>query len=103
MANFDASSPQLRTMKKWIENLVSLDMTKVEPLISRNFKYLSFPKTIDLPDQTKEAYIQWFGGLMALIAKPEVRIQRWRTHLQAWRLIYTPRRPFTKWLKHRGK
>jgi hypothetical protein len=79
MANSDASTPQLRTMKQWIENLVSLDMTKVEPLISRNFKYQSLPKTIDLPDQTKEAYMQWFGGLMALIVKPEVRIQRRRT------------------------
>jgi hypothetical protein len=57
-------------------------MSKVELLISRNFKCQSLPKAIDLPDQTKEAYIQWLGKVVALIAKPEGRIQRRRTSLE---------------------
>jgi hypothetical protein len=76
MANIDARTPQLKVVKKWLDTLTSLDMNEVDPLISRNFTYHSFPKTIDLPEQTKEVYIQWFDVLLASITKSEVRIQR---------------------------
>ena len=94
MANIDASTPQLKAVKKWIDAICSLDMSGVVPLISSNFKYQSFPKTIHLPDiheQEKDAHIQWLGGLMATLTKIEVRLQR---RLQASRLISTPRAPF---------
>jgi hypothetical protein len=79
MENMDASTPQLRVVKKWFDTLTSLDLSKADPLISRNFKYQSFPKTIDVPEQTKDIYIQWFGGIMVSLTKLEVRIQRRRT------------------------
>jgi hypothetical protein len=78
MANFDASTPQLKLVKKWIEALVALDMNKIGTLLTRNFKYQSFPKTIDVPEQTKGTFVQWFGGVFASMTKMEVRIQRWR-------------------------
>jgi hypothetical protein len=75
MANFDASTPQLEAVKKWVDGFTSLDISKVDQLVSRNFKFQSFPKTVDLPEQTKGAHLQWFGGLFALITKLEVGIQ----------------------------
>jgi hypothetical protein len=53
MANIDAPTPQLKAIKKWLDALTSLDISKVEPLISRTFKYQSYPKIIDLPEQAK--------------------------------------------------
>ena len=95
MANIDASTPQMKAVKKWIDSMTSLDISKVVPLISRNFKYQSFPETIDLPEvheQAKGAYIQWFGGLMTCINKYEASLQRrsLENRLQACRLIAMP-------------
>jgi hypothetical protein len=83
MANFDASTPQLEAVEKWIDGFTSLDISKVDLFVSRNFKFQSFPKTIDLPEQTKGAHIQWFGGLFSLITKLEVSVQRRRTALSS--------------------
>jgi hypothetical protein len=85
MANFDASTPELKAIKKWIEAFSILDTNKMDTLLSRNFKYQSFPKSIDVPEQTKEGFIQWFGGTFS---KMKVSIQRQRP--SARRLICTP-------------
>jgi hypothetical protein len=79
MANIDARTPQLEAVKKWIDGFISLDISNLGMLTSRNFKYESLPKIVDLPEQTKGAHIQWFGGILASTTKLEVRIQRWRT------------------------
>ena len=79
MANIDASTPQLKAVKNWIDALASVDISKVVPLISKNFKYRSFPQVIELPeihDQAKEEHIQWLEGLMASLTKIEVHILR---------------------------
>jgi hypothetical protein len=75
MANFDASTPQLKFVKKWIETVAVFDTSKMDTFLSRNFKYQSFPKTIDVPEQTKGTFIQWFGGVFASMTRMEVRIQ----------------------------
>jgi hypothetical protein len=78
MANFDASTPQLKAVKHWIDALTVVDMSKVEPVVSRNFKFQTFPKDIDLPEQTKEEYLQWFGRIFVSMTKMDVSIQRRR-------------------------
>jgi hypothetical protein len=91
MANFDAT-PQSQTIKKWIDSFDTLDINKVDLFISRNFKFQSFPKTNELPEHTKEAHIQWFGRIFALLATWNVSIHGRRT---ARKLIPTPRPSFT--------
>jgi hypothetical protein len=78
MANLDASTPQLKVLKKAIDAVTALDLSKMDTLLSRNFKYQSFPKTIDVPEQTKGTFFQWFRGVFASMSKFEVCIQRWR-------------------------
>jgi hypothetical protein len=85
MANIDASTPQLKAVKKWIETICSFDVSGAVSLTSGNFKYQSLPKTVDLPDKEKDGHIQWLG-LMTTLTKFEVRLQQ---HLQASRLIST--------------
>jgi len=81
MVNIDATTPQLKVVKNWIDALISLDTSKVVPLICRNFKYQSLPHATELPEireQAKEMHIQWLEGLMASVSNlkmPEVRIQ----------------------------
>jgi hypothetical protein len=75
MANFDVSTPQLKLVKQWIDAFSVLDTSKMDSLLCRNFKYQSFPKTIDVPEQTKAGFIQWFGGVFASMTKMKVSIQ----------------------------
>ena len=75
MVNIDASTPQLRVVKKWFEAYASLDVDKPEPLLSKDYKQQTLPKSIGLPDETKEEHLKRFRGMSPSITKLEVRIQ----------------------------
>ena len=38
MVNVDASTPQLRVVKNWLDAYTSLDTKNLEPFISKNFQ-----------------------------------------------------------------
>ena len=78
MANIDASTPQLKVVKEWLDAITSLDVSKVVPLISKDFKYQSLPhvtELLEIRDQARDAHLPWLKGLMALCTKAEVCIQ----------------------------
>lgn len=101
MANFEASTPQLSVIKKWIDAYTSLDISKVEPLLAKNYQHQSFPESTDAPDETKGEHIQKWGQILAAAAKLEVRI---RPQRKIRRLTPTaPRSRFMMWSKNRGK
>jgi len=96
MTNIDPSTPQLKAIKKWIDTLCSLDMSKLPPLIARNFAYKSIPNDADMPEireQGQETHMQWLQGVRASVSKFEVRIPNC---FQPRRLIPTPRSIFTR-------
>lgn len=70
------TSPQLQTIKKFIDAYHALDMSKVEPFISKNYQYCPFPDSADLPKTTKEGHIQMFRGILSAVDKVDVRIRR---------------------------
>ncbi len=79
MANIDASTPQLKVVKEWIDAVISFDISKVVPLISRDFKYQSLPHStelLEISDQARDVHVQWLKGLMAMCTKAEVCTQR---------------------------
>ena len=75
MVNIDATTPQLKVFQKWIDVFPSLDITRIDPFLSRNYIHETFPKSIGLPDETKEEYIERYTRTLSSITKIEVRIK----------------------------
>jgi len=86
MVDFDASTPQLRLIKKLLNGYCSLDMSNVEPLLSKDYQYEPFPECAEFPKQTKESHLKLWGEVFS--SKTEVRIQRRGTDFRL-RLIST--------------
>jgi hypothetical protein len=78
MFNIDATTPQLEAIKKFFDAYSSLDINNVGPLISKNYKFQTFPKIDDLPDETKGGHFERYGTILSLLSKLEVRIIRHR-------------------------
>ena len=97
MVNIEATTPQLKVFQKWIDAFSSLDITEIDPILSKNYIYETFPKSIGLPDETKEEFIKRYKGTLTLFTKIEVRIQHRRTTLKlADPCLPTPRLLLTK-------
>lgn len=75
MTNFDATTPQLKVVKNWIDAHISLDMDKVEPLISKNYQYQKSSETIDLPKGAEGRHLGRIGEIMSATGNLEVRIR----------------------------
>ena len=90
----DATTPQLKVIENLVKAYLSLDLRGLEPLTSKDFKFQTFPKIADLPDETAEGHLEKYQPMLSLLTKAEVRIQH---HLRAHRLTSTiPRSIFTK-------
>ena len=100
MVDFNASTPQLKLVKKLADAYVSLETSNIEPLLSKNYQYEAPP---DFPKMMKESHLQMLEGVFSSLNKYEVRIRYRRTVFKLG-LISTILRPLiTKRLKHRGK
>ena len=72
MINFDPSSPQLNLVKQWFESYISLDTDNTDPLLSKNFRYESFPKSSGIPDQSREEHLEIWGTRLSSMDKLDV-------------------------------
>ena len=81
MVNIEATTPQLKVFQKWIDAFSSLDITKIDPILSKNYIHETFPKSIGLPDETKEENIKRHEETLRAMSKLEVRTQQQRTVL----------------------
>jgi hypothetical protein len=68
MANLDHSTPQLKVARNWLDAYSSLDASKLDPLLSKHYKHLSFPESIR-PEETKQAHIKRYGELASSLTK----------------------------------
>ena len=78
MATVDASTPQLKVVQKWIDAYVSLDINNLNTVFSKDYKHQTLPKSMGIPEETKDEYIKRYGGVLPLFTKFEVRIQQYR-------------------------
>ena len=101
ITNFNATTPQLKAVKKLFEAYLSLDIKNIEPHIAKDFKFQTFPKIADLPDEAKGTHAERYGPAFALMTKAEV-CTRNRLRVRGLTFI-VPRPMFTKRLKHRGR
>lgn len=74
MVAIDTSTPQLRVTQKWIDAYVAIDLDKINAVTSKNYKHQTLPKSIGLPEETKEEYTQRLTGMLPLFTKFEVRM-----------------------------
>ena len=77
--DFDPKTPQLKAVKKIIDAYISLDLNNLVPLFSKDYQYEAFPKSTDLPAQTRENHLQVWGRVFSPVNKLDVRIRHWRT------------------------
>ena len=105
MANIDSSSPQLAVVKNLLESYMSLDTKNIEPLLSKNYLCQRFPRSSELPDETRKTHLEAWGSRLALMEKFEVgSIQRRRNRPQNRRLTSAILRSFVvRRLKHPEK
>lgn len=75
MSTIDTSTPQLKAAQKWIDAYIALDMDVIDNLLPKCYKHQVFPKSIGLPEEMKEEYIQRLGGLVAALTESKVRNQ----------------------------
>jgi hypothetical protein len=75
MTNIDAKTPQLTVVKGLFDGYCSLNIPKnVIPLLAKDFKFQSFPKTPGLhDDEMREEHVKKWGEIQTLYAKVEVR------------------------------
>lgn len=71
----DATTPQLKAVKNLLDAYLTLDVKNVEPFISKNFTFQTFPKIADHPEEAKGAHFERYGTLLNLLKKGEVRLQ----------------------------
>ena len=95
MSGFDTSTPQLKLAQQWSDAYTSLDIKDVEPLISKDFQYLTFPDSVGVPKEPKERHIERLGMMMTVLSKVDVCIQHRCTSFKLANLIYLSSRPLT--------
>jgi hypothetical protein len=87
MVNLDASTPQLKAVKNWLDAYFALDMDSVGPLVSKDFQYQALPETPDLPKESQERHIERYREMLAVMSKFGVRIRTSENRLRSHRLI----------------
>ena len=75
MANLEATTPQLKVVKRITDAISSRAPRTAESVISKDYMFRTFPKSDELPDLTKEEYLQMYGVALALFANVEVCIK----------------------------
>lgn len=72
MTNSHATSPQERVLKDLANAIATREPKNVEPLFSKDFTFVAFPKEAELPDLTKEGFLQKYAAAFPAFAKVEV-------------------------------
>jgi hypothetical protein len=67
------TSPQLKVVKALIDAYCSLELSNVLALLSKNYKFETFPKISDHPEETRERHIDKYGRILSLFTVLEVR------------------------------
>lgn len=88
MSNFNATTPQLKVVKNFIDAFLSRDIKSVYPLVAKNYTFQTYPKAAERSDETKEAHLQRYGMMLAAITKIEARMAPGNC-LRAHKLTFT--------------
>lgn len=73
MSSINDPTPQMKLTKKLLDDYSSRDLSDVGPFLSENFKFQTFPKVAELPEEEKGSHINNWGKMLGSFAKMEVR------------------------------
>ena len=91
MANqINATTLQLKFIAEVFAAWRTLDMSNVEPLLSKNYVQKSFPRSADLPDLTKADLVAKHELFFSSFTKIEVRIKHRETTFRLEADIHHP-------------
>ena len=76
VTSINPTTPQLNAVKNFFDAYLTLDLNNVEPFVSKDFQYQTFPKIADHPDEMKGAHFERYAPLFSLLTEVEVRLQR---------------------------
>lgn len=74
MATFDATTPQLKVVKNFVDGFLSRDIKSVRSVIAKNYVFNTLPKTAEAPNEMKETGAERHGMILAALTKIEVRM-----------------------------
>lgn len=75
MSNIDAVTPQLKLVKDWICAYGSHDFGDLQTYVSRNLKFQTFPKIVELPDESVMEHMERYKLAFSFFTSLEVRIR----------------------------
>ena len=78
LATIVGNTPQLKFAQKWIDAHIARDC-KIDALFSKDYKHQTLPESLGLPEETREEYMKRYEGIIQVVTKMEVCIQRWVT------------------------
>jgi hypothetical protein len=96
MCSLNGTTPQLKAVETLIDGYCSLDMKNIEPHISKDFMFRSFPEAPNLPVGPKEQYLERFQPVISLMKKLEVSNRREGATFPLMLTTATPSTLFTK-------
>ena len=71
MASSD--SPQVNLIQEWGQGFHKRDLEILGKFLHKDFRYITYPRSLGKPEQTKEEWLAQFAGVLKLwIAEPEV-------------------------------
>ena len=73
--NLNGTTPQSKVIENLFRAYLTLDISKIEPFISKDFKFQTLPKIAGLPEEAKGGHFDTYSPLFSLLKKVEVRIQ----------------------------
>jgi len=76
MVNLNATSPQLAVVKSVVDAFSSCDITNNESFYSKDFKFQSFPKTVDHVEEAKEEHFKNYGGVVSTYTRSDPVFQK---------------------------
>ena len=72
MSSFGATTPESKAVQNLMDAYLTLDLKNIVPLISKDFKFFSFPTIPEHPDEGMEAHLERYAPLFSMFTKIEV-------------------------------
>ena len=96
MRSLNATTPQLKVVKNFLDAYRTPDRKNIEPFISKNFAYHSYPKVPNVIDGPRGQYTEKFKPVLSLLKKLDVSIRRQETPFLLTLTIFAPSLLFTR-------